>query len=125
MELVIIHFKKSLQQHLSCLQDGQFLAKFFIEHHRDKNLDISNQRYWVKYHSSNDHKTLSVDYHIIQPSQYLEATARSKHLVPYIRNGFTLMILRCAYMDPSTLRNLTTDRLKTESLGKRLTSYFK
>jgi hypothetical protein len=82
-KLVRIDFKKSLQQHPSCLQDGQFLAEFFIEHHRDKNLDISSRRYWLEYHSSTSHKTLSVDYHIIQPSQYSEATAKSKRLVPY------------------------------------------
>jgi hypothetical protein len=82
-KLVRIDFKKSLQQHPSCLQDSRFLAEFFIEHYRDKNLDISSRRYWLEYHSSNSHKTLSVDYHIIQPSQYSEATAKSKWLVPY------------------------------------------
>jgi hypothetical protein len=78
-KLVRIDLKKSLQQHPSCLQDGQFLAEFFIEHI----LDISSRRYWLEYHSSNSQKTLFEDYHIIQPSQYSEATAKSKWLVPY------------------------------------------
>jgi hypothetical protein len=65
------------------LQDGRFLAEFYIEHYRDKKLDICNRRYWLEYHKSNSHKSLSVEYHILQPSQYSEATAASKHLVPY------------------------------------------
>jgi hypothetical protein len=57
--------------------------EFFIEHHRDKNLDICNRRYWLEYHKTNSYKSLSVDYHIVQPSQYSEATATSMSLVPY------------------------------------------
>jgi hypothetical protein len=82
-KLVKIDFKRSLQQHPQCLQDGRFLAEFYIEHHRDKKLDICNRRYWLEYHKSNSHKTLSVEYHILQPSQYSEAMAASKLLVPY------------------------------------------
>jgi HKD family nuclease len=82
-KLVKIDFKRSLQQHPQCLQDGRFLAEFYIEHYRDKKLDICNRRYWLEYHKSNSHKSLSVEYHILQPSQYSEATAASKHLVPY------------------------------------------
>jgi hypothetical protein len=74
---------RSLQQHPQYLQDGRFLAEFYIEHHRDKKLDICNRRYWLEYHKSNSHKTLSVEYHILQPSQYSEAMAASKLLVPY------------------------------------------
>jgi hypothetical protein len=82
-KLVRVDFQKSLQQHPSCLQDGRFLVEFFIEHHIDKNLDICNRWYWIEYQGSNSHKSLSVDYHILQHSQYSEATARSKQLTPY------------------------------------------
>jgi hypothetical protein len=44
-KLVRVDFQKSLQQYPSCLQDGRFLVEFFIEHHRDKNLDICNRWY--------------------------------------------------------------------------------
>ena len=72
-----------MQQHASCLQDGGFLAVFFIEHHRDKQHDLTHRRYWLEYHESNSHKSISVDYHIIQPSQYSETVATSKQLTPY------------------------------------------
>jgi hypothetical protein len=82
-KLVQINFHKSLQQYPNCLQDGRFLIEFFIEHHRDKHIDICNCRYWLEYHTTNSHKSLSVDCHILQPSQYSETTAQSMNLVPY------------------------------------------
>ena len=82
-KLIRVNFLKSLQQHPSCLQDGRFLVEFFIEHHRDQQLDITNRRYWLEYHESNSHKSISVDYHILQPSQYSESVATSKRLTPY------------------------------------------
>jgi hypothetical protein len=81
--LIRVNFLKSIQQHPSCLQDGRFLVEFFIEHHRDKQLDITQRRYWLEYHRSDSHKSISVDYHIIQPSQYSESVAASKRLTPY------------------------------------------
>jgi hypothetical protein len=44
---------------------------------------LCNHRYWLEYHKTNSHKSLSVDYHILQPSQYSETTAKSMDLVPY------------------------------------------
>jgi hypothetical protein len=82
-KLVRIDFQRSLQQYPNCLQDGRFLMEFFIEHHRDQNLDICTRRYWLEYHKTNSHKSISVDYHILQPSQYSENTARSMGLIPY------------------------------------------
>jgi hypothetical protein len=83
-KLVRVDFHRSLQQHPTCLQDGRFLVDFFIEHHRDKHLDMCTRRYWVEYHKNNSYKSLSLDYHIIlQPSQYSENTAMSMGLTPY------------------------------------------
>jgi hypothetical protein len=82
-KLARVDFQRSLQHFPTCLQNGRFLMEFFIEHHRDKNLDICNRRYWLEYHKTNSHKSLSTDYHILQPSQYSETTAKSMGLVPY------------------------------------------
>jgi hypothetical protein len=82
-KLVRVDFEKSIRQHPSCPQDSRFLVEFFIEHHRDANIDICSQRYWLEYHKSNAHKTLSANYHILQPSQYSLEIAKSKQLVPY------------------------------------------
>jgi hypothetical protein len=82
-KLVRVDFEKSIRQHPSCLQDGRFLVEFCIDHHRDKNIDICSRRYWLEYHKSNAHKTLSANYHILQPSQYSFEIAKSKQLVPY------------------------------------------
>jgi hypothetical protein len=64
-------------------QDGRFLMEFFIEHHRDKHLDIYSRKYWLEYHQTKFQKFLSTDYHILQPSQYSKDTAKSMGLVPY------------------------------------------
>jgi hypothetical protein len=82
-KLIRVDLKPSLQQHPRCLQDGRFLVEFFIEHHRDKTLDIRDRRYWLEYHRSNSKKHIAVDYHIIQPSQFSEKTADAKHLITY------------------------------------------
>jgi hypothetical protein len=85
-------FQKLLEQHPRCLQDGQFLAEIFMEHHRDKKLDICDHRTAridIEYqHSTKSHKSclttiISVDFHSLQPSQYLEAAAKSEQLTPY------------------------------------------
>jgi hypothetical protein len=81
--LVRIDFQRLLQQQPSCLQDGQLLMEFLIEHCRDKNFDICDHQYWLEYHSTNSPKSLSsVDYHILQPFQYLEAAAKPKQVTP-------------------------------------------
>jgi hypothetical protein len=82
-KLVQVNFTKSIQQQPACLQNGRFLVDFYIEHHRDGRLDIRDCRYWLEYHRSNTHKTISTRYHILQPSQFSERTARNKDLVPY------------------------------------------
>jgi hypothetical protein len=82
-KLARVDLCRSLQQYPNCLQDGRFLMKFFIEHYQDKNLDICNRIYWLEYHKTNSHKSLSMNYHILQSSQYSEATAQSMGLVPY------------------------------------------
>jgi hypothetical protein len=80
---VRIDFHSSLKKNPSCLHNGRFLVEFFIEHHRDSTLDIRERRFWLEYHRSNSHKTLSTSYHIIQPSQYSEKLASDKNLVSY------------------------------------------
>jgi hypothetical protein len=82
-KLAQIDFHRSLQQYPTCLQDGRFLMEFFIEHHRDQSLDICNRQYWLEYHKTNSHKSISVDYHILQPSQYSAGMASSMGLTPY------------------------------------------
>jgi hypothetical protein len=39
-KLIQVNFEKSIQQQPACLQNGRFLVDFYIEHHRDKSLDI-------------------------------------------------------------------------------------
>jgi hypothetical protein len=82
-KLVQVNFTKSIQQQPTCLQNGRFLMDFYIEHHRDGALDIRDRRFWLEYHRSNSHKTISTRYHILQPSQFSERTATNKDLVPY------------------------------------------
>jgi hypothetical protein len=45
-KLAHVDFEGSLWQYPNCLQDRRFLMEFFIEDHRDKNLDHCNCRYW-------------------------------------------------------------------------------
>jgi hypothetical protein len=82
-KLVRVDFKSSLQKNPGCLQNGRFLMEFFVQRHRDSTLDIRQRRFWLEYHTSNSHKTLSTSYHIIQPSQYSEQIALDKNLVSY------------------------------------------
>jgi hypothetical protein len=58
-KLVQVNFTKSIQQQPACLQNGRFLVDFYIEHHRNGALDIRDRRYWLEYHRSNAHKTIS------------------------------------------------------------------
>jgi hypothetical protein len=67
----------------ACLQNGRFLVDFHIEHHQDGALDIRDRPFWLEYHRSNIHKTISTRYHILQPSQFSARTAMNKDLVPY------------------------------------------
>jgi hypothetical protein len=83
-KIVRVDFRGSLlQKNPSCLQNGRFLVEFFIEHHGDSTLDIRERHFWVEYHRSNSHKTLSTAYHILQPSQFSEKIALDKNLVSY------------------------------------------
>jgi hypothetical protein len=82
-KLIQVNFEKSIQQQPACLQNGRFLVDFYIEHHQDKSLDIRDRSFWLEYHKSNSHKTISTQYHILQPSQFSSKTATDKDLVPY------------------------------------------
>jgi hypothetical protein len=44
-KLIQVNFEKSIQQQPACLQNGHFLVDFYIEQHRDKSLDIRDQRF--------------------------------------------------------------------------------
>jgi hypothetical protein len=100
-KLVSVDFEKSIRQYASCLQDGRFLVEFFIEHHRDSNLDICSRRYWLEYHRTNAHDTLSSDYHILQPSEYSPAIAKSE-----VRERCEEFVFNLQFSD-TTLRDLT------------------
>ena len=82
-KLVRINLEKSLQHHPQCLQDGRFLAEFYIEHYRDIKIKACHRRFWLEYHKTNSYKTLSSDYHILQPSQYSETAATRLNLIPF------------------------------------------
>jgi hypothetical protein len=49
-KLIQVNFEKSIQQQPACLQNERFLVDFYIEHHRDKPLDIRDRRFWLEYH---------------------------------------------------------------------------
>ena len=71
----------------SCLQDGQFLIKFYSLHHDDIRFNSTNQRYWLKYHLFDDitTPTSSSTTHFIRPSDTSEAHASKCKLVPFRR----------------------------------------
>jgi hypothetical protein len=117
-KLARIDFKRSLQQHPTCLQDGRFLMEFFIEHHRDKQLDVRSRRYWLEYHKTNSHKLISIDYHILQPSQYSETTAEAMELVTYKESGYKSTICRLYSTAPLISRHCTTERREIKSPKK-------
>ena len=47
--LVRIDLQLSISAHPACLQDGRFLAQFYIYHPANKKYNIINQRYWLDY----------------------------------------------------------------------------
>jgi hypothetical protein len=115
--LVRVDLKSSLSKDTNCLQNGRFLVEFFIQHHRDTTLDIRQRRFWLEYHKSNHHKTLSTSYHIIQPSQFSVKIAIDKNLVSY-REWITLVdpsILLHGPFDFATIHNRKTRNRVAES----------
>jgi hypothetical protein len=51
-QLVCVAFEDSIALHPTCLQDGKFLAEFYIAHSSDTRFNQVNQRYWLHYHSA-------------------------------------------------------------------------
>lgn len=82
-KLVQINLKASMQKRPTCLQDGLFFVKFYIEHPRDRQLHPSDKRFWIEYHRRTSHKSISQNYHIIRPTDTSEDTAHSRHLIAY------------------------------------------
>jgi hypothetical protein len=109
-KLVQVNFTKSIQQQPSCLQNGRFLVDFYIEHYQDGALEIRDRRFWLEYHRSNAHKTISTRYHILQPSQFSAQTKMNKDLVPY-REWLNLSDLTVSLLGPfdfTTINNRKT-----------------
>jgi hypothetical protein len=69
--------------HPSCLQDGKFIFNFLFQHHNDNQVYITDQQFWLEYYQSDHAKSLSTDYHIIQPSEVTTKIAKSRNLIPY------------------------------------------
>jgi hypothetical protein len=82
-KLVQLDFITTMKLHPGCLQDGKFLVQYYIEHFNDSSVDLADKRYWLEYHSHENHKTLGVQYHLIPPSALSEEIARTRSLVPY------------------------------------------
>jgi hypothetical protein len=82
-KLVQLDFERSMQLYPNCLQDGKFIVNFYIQHHNDDKLHITDRRFWLEYHQAEHSKTLSLNYHIIQPSEVSAQIASSRNLVPY------------------------------------------
>jgi hypothetical protein len=82
-KLITINMEASMSKHPQCLQDGHFIADFFIQHPYDNNLDLPNRRFWLEYHKASSQKLISHKYHIIQPSDMSARIAKQRQLVPY------------------------------------------
>ena len=69
----------------AALQDGKFLAEFFIVHTNDMCYNGINQCYWLQYHSLTDIAMPSAtsQCHLVKPSPGSAAYTSSNHLVPF------------------------------------------
>lgn len=82
-KLVQIDFDTSISNRPTCLQDGIFFVIFYIEHPHDSSLHNADKRYWIEYHRQINHKSISENYNLIQPSETSVHTAKDKNLIPY------------------------------------------
>jgi hypothetical protein len=72
-----------MKLHPSCLQDGKFLVQFHIQHFNDDSVNLTDQKFWLEYHSIANSKTLRSQYHLIPPSSVSSEVAKARNLVPY------------------------------------------
>ena len=70
-------------KHGKCLQDGKFIAKFYIQHTHDATFDWTSEWYWLEYHKSDRVKRLSEQYYLLPPTGISLKQASYKNLVPY------------------------------------------
>jgi hypothetical protein len=82
-KLVQIDFPSTMKLHPSCLQDGKFLVQFYIQHFNDNSVNLTDQRFWLEYHSTSNAKTLGSQYHLIPPTSVSSEIAKARNLVPY------------------------------------------
>ena len=80
--LVQIDLSASLKGHPSALQDGRFLADFYICHPSDKRYNATNQRYWLHYHPllTSDIESQHHTAHLIRPTAQSSEYARKENL---------------------------------------------
>jgi hypothetical protein len=81
-KLVRINLSLSMDKHPQCLQDGKFIAEFYIVHPSDANSNLPDKRFWLEYHEAR-YNNISTKYHLIRPSDLSENVAASKNLAPY------------------------------------------
>ena len=67
-KLVRINLDLSMMKHSKCLQDGKFIAEFYIQHTQDNELDWTSNFFWLEYHKSDKVKELSEKYFLLPPT---------------------------------------------------------
>ena len=82
-KLVQLDFHQSLKKHSACLQDGKFIANFFIMHPKDTHIPFQHKRFWIEYHKILSLKQLHTSYHLINPSDVSSLRAEKEDLTPY------------------------------------------
>jgi hypothetical protein len=82
-KLVQIDSPSTMKLYPQCLQDGKFLVQFYIQHYNDNSVNLTDQRYWLEYHSRDNQKTLGSRYHLIPPTSVSPDIARTRNLVPF------------------------------------------
>ena len=54
--LAQVDLENSIKLHPQCLQDGRFLLNFYIQHYKDANLNLTERRFRLEYHTKNSQK---------------------------------------------------------------------
>ena len=125
--LIRINFKDTMRLYPAALQDGKFLAEFYIVHTDDVRFNGINQRYWLQYHSLTDIATPSANSqcHLVKPSPTAAAYASRNHLVPfrqYINITHTSTFIHGPFDFAHVAGRKTRDRISLED-WKPLCSY--
>jgi len=83
--LVQINLRDSARQHPPCLQDGKFLADFYVCHPSDKLFNATNQRFWLEYHPAHTPTSFTRQRtaHLIRPSPESTRYAIAEGLAPF------------------------------------------